>query len=569
MKLNKKIFLFIITLFLMSFMISCNEQDISKEKEENNEDTPLDDEIEEVINEITIVNNETSFFVGQTFTLKSYIGSNPVYYVSSDNEIVSIQSTWGKTLSVGAVVITAYNRYDDSYVDDFLVSVKNNAPTSIELSGSTNYKVGDIVSFYYTITPSNALTDVIWETSDESIVKVNDGIMIAVGSGIVTIKVISKYDENIFDEVTIWIKDNEEYTNDTIINKNKTQVEQVDLSSLQGVLKPLITKGNSFIIGVNGYSTSRGTETQSTSGTGTIYKRYCVLSDGTEVLDDGSVKDFSSYKYYVITCKHLINKVNKVTVYYDNVEKDAEIIAYDEKIDLGVITFYDTKYYPIAVFADSDSVSTGEFVLAIGNTYGVEYENSASFGVVSYNGRYVATDTDGDETNDWDALYIQHDAPVGEGNSGGPLINMKGEVVGINSEMISADSIDNMAFAIPSNLVLELCSQLAQGIVPSRPLLKISVLSVKDIISSNYLLDYYPIPEGITYGMFVAEVDTGGVGEKAGMKPGDIIVEFNGLKIAYSYELRAALGGVIIGSNEEISIIVYRDGEYVTLKAVF
>ena len=126
-----------------------------------------------------------------------------------------------------------------------------------------------------------------------------------------------------------------------------------------------------------------------------------------------------------------------------------------------------------------------------------------------------------------------------------------------------------MGFAIPSNLTVELCSQLSQGIVPERPVFKISVLTVVDILKNEYLMNDYPIPEGITYGIYIAEVDKGGVGDKCGMKPGDIIVEFDGKKITYSYELRAAMGEVIIGSGEEINVVVYRNGEYITLKAVF
>jgi uncharacterized lipoprotein YddW (UPF0748 family) len=90
-----------------------------------------------------------------------------------------------------------------------------------------------------------------------------------------------------------------------------------------------------------------------------------------------------------------------------------------------------------------------------------------------------------------------------------------------------------------------------------------------DILKNDYLLEYYPVPYGLTYGMFVAEVTEGGVGSAAGMLPGDIIIEFNGKKIAYSYELRMMLNEVIIGSNQENIIIVNRNGKLVTLKVVF
>ena len=227
----------------------------------------------------------------------------------------------------------------------------------------------------------------------------------------------------------------------------------------------------------------------------------------------------------------------------------------------------DTNYIPICEFGDSDTVETGDFVLAIGNALSDDDVTTASFGIVSYNVRYVATDTDSDNVNDWDALYIQHDAAVTNESSGGALINLEGKVIGINSIKISAKAVDNMAFSIPINTVINLVSMLEQGIVPTRPLLGVSIIMVKDIINNG--TTGVTIPNDVKYGAYVAEVTTGGVASKAGVQVGDIILEFNGIKIYYSYEIRAALNDVIIGSGDDVILTVYRNGEIIELKAVF
>ena len=148
------------------------------------------------------------------------------------------------------------------------------------------------------------------------------------------------------------------------------------------------------------------------------------------------------------------------------------------------------------------------------------------------------------------------------------MINLKGEIIGINTTKISAASVDNMGFAIPINLAIELASVLEQGIQPQRPKLGITVIAVRDVLASAELQSQYPIPAGITYGMYVAEVSVGGFGHRAGIKPGDILIEFNGMKIYNSAELRAEIGKIIIGSGETKELKVYRDNGIVSLSFV-
>ena len=529
------------------------------------------EDIEEIKDiSVTYSNIEQEIVIGDTFYFGRYIGVTPVYYESNNEDIVKITSRYAVGISKGIALITARSYRDDKVVDTFLIRVVENKPSSISISDYKDIEAGESYKLDVDITPIGTGANVIFESSDESVATISSsGIITGVSKGFVRIKAYVENYENIYDEVVIYVKANHLLTGEEIINQYQDATKTIDVSTLNNVFEPIIKRACSYTIGVNSYVKSYRGMTTLTDASGIIYERYVKLSDGTYKLDDGTVKDFICYKYNVITCKHVIKDANQIEVYYDGKAINAKVISYDTKIDLGVISFEDTRFFPTAVFGDSDDVETGEFILTVGSNYGRDYPDSITMGIVSYYSRYVSTDTDGDNTSDWDSLYIQHDAAIGEGSSGGPLLNMKGEVIGINSVKINSAKVDHMGFAIPSNLVVELCDQLKQGIVPVRPVFKISVLTVRDILNNEYLQTEYPIPDGITYGIYIAEVDRGGVGDICGMKPGDIIVEFDGKKITYSYELRAAMGEVIIGSGEEINVVVYRNGEYITLKAVF
>ena len=126
-----------------------------------------------------------------------------------------------------------------------------------------------------------------------------------------------------------------------------------------------------------------------------------------------------------------------------------------------------------------------------------------------------------------------------------------------------------MAFSIPINIVLDLASQLEQGIIPQRPVLGISAMYVKDIINSDYYSSIYYIPEWLDYGAYITVLVDGSVASTGGLLIGDILLTFDNEKITYSYLLRAKLGECVIGSNQEVEITVLRNNEIITLKVVF
>jgi serine protease Do len=292
----------------------------------------------------------------------------------------------------------------------------------------------------------------------------------------------------------------------------------------------------------------------------------------TTLVNSENVKEF---EYYVITNKHLVQQYNNINVYLGEEigEVPATVIEYDDKIDLAVLKFRSRYFFPVCKIGNSKETEKGEFIVSIGNGQGKELFKSYTFGVVSGVQRYVSTDTDGDGVSDWDSEYIQHDAALNECDSGGAIINMKGEIIGINSTKISSSKYNNMSFAIPINLVMEIVSQLEQGIRPKRATLGVSIIDVTAYHqNTQYYQQVYPnmiISKDIKYGFYVTEVDDSGVAYKAGVQPGDIIVMLNNVELKYSYQVRAELGKFIIGSGDIAEMVVIRNNERVTLYIVF
>lgn len=227
-------------------------------------------------------------------------------------------------------------------------------------------------------------------------------------------------------------------------------------------------------------------------GSGVIYKR--IENKDT----DGNI---ISYTYYVVTNRHVITGSNanyeyKIYAYlgYEDLEIEAEIVGYDTKVDMAVIKFDHSTYIQPVEFANSDEVEKGQFVIAIGNPDGYDYYGSATLGIVSGELRYISDDTDGDNVNDFNATYIQHDASINPGNSGGGLFTIDGKLIGINTLKIVDEEIDNMGFAIPSNVIKSLIENyIEKDIEITRPRLGITGSNVREltnaVIAANGLLE--------------------------------------------------------------------------------
>lgn len=278
-----------------------------------------------------------------------------------------------------------------------------------------------------------------------------------------------------------------------------------------------------------------GTQAQSTAtatGSGII-----ISEDGYILTNNHVVSSGESESYYQVS---EATKVS-VTLFNDTTEYEAKIVGTDEQTDLAVIKI-DKKDLPKAEFADSDSIKVGEFAMAVGNPLGLQ--SSITCGVVSAVNREI-TDTDGKKYT-----LIQTDAAINSGNSGGALVNSEGKVIGVNTLKLSGEDIEGMGFAIPINSTTDITSQLIQYSKVKRPYIGITGMDLTEkLAKENHLVE----------GIYVKSIDDFSAAEKAGLKPGDVIIEADGKKIKTMDELTEIKNSHKIG--DEISVKVNRDGQ--------
>ena len=246
---------------------------------------------------------------------------------------------------------------------------------------------------------------------------------------------------------------------------------------------------------------------------------------------------------YVLTNAHVVDGAEEVTVRMtDRREYTAKIIGVDKPSDVAVVKI-DAKNLPVVRIGDPSKLRPGEWVIAIGSPFG--FDNSVTAGIVSATARPLP----GGETNY--VNFIQTDVAVNPGNSGGPLFNMNGEVVGINSQIYSrSGGYMGLSFAIPIDIANNVREQLiAKGRV-SRGKIGVSIQEVNAQFAESFGLDR-------PHGALVGSVEKGSPADKAGIKPGDIILSANGRAIERSAELPTIIGALQPGA--ETTLEVWRD----------
>jgi len=221
-------------------------------------------------------------------------------------------------------------------------------------------------------------------------------------------------------------------------------------------------------------------------------------------------------KGYILTNDHVVDKAQSVTVTLPSkLEYPAEIIGTDKLTDLALIKIQTPEELVVAKLGNSDSVQVGEWVIAVGNPYG--FDRTVSFGIISGKGRVLPNlPVEIQLIND----FIQTDAAIDPGSSGGPLVNLDGEVIGINSIWVGR----GQGFTIPINTAIEVKNKLLESGDIKRGWIGIAVQP----LSRDYAR-YFSDPE--LEGVIVSDVEPGSPAQKAGLLPGDIIVEFQGEKI--------------------------------------
>ena len=328
----------------------------------------------------------------------------------------------------------------------------------------------------------------------------------------------------------------------------------------------MISVAEKSVLGIANYEYNDNNQlVKSSIGSGFVYKVEGLLSDG-KVANDINDENIIMYKHYIITNRHVVLNSDEIKVYIfeDDKEYDAELIKYDLKDDLALIAFTHDKYIKPLKLGDSQTVKTGDFVIAIGNPEGFDYSNTATLGIVSYPNRYVSVDTDDDNIDDWNLQCIQHDCAINPGNSGGPLLNIYGEVIGVNTLKFATTEIDNMGFSIAVDSVKHTVSFLEKGEVAPRIVLGITIIAVRDVLgidSSTWQYDYN-IPKYIEHGLYITSVTESSIAEGV-FEQDDILLEFNSSIIRKALDLKVELNKFVAGSGDEIKAIVLRDGSQI------
>ena len=266
---------------------------------------------------------------------------------------------------------------------------------------------------------------------------------------------------------------------------------------------------------------------------------------------------------YIVTNNHVVDGATEVKVTLNNNKTyDAKVLGTDDATDVALIKI-DAEGLPYIPFADSDNLRLGEWVLAIGSPYNLR--STITAGIVSAKGRAVgASEMErgrGGEPKLKIESFIQTDAAVNPGNSGGALVNKQGELVGINTMIYSqTGSYSGYAFAVPSNIVRKVVSDLIDFGSVKRAMLGVTGSTVDDETATKMKLN---APEGV----HILDVVKGGAADKAGVKVDDIITEINGSKVATMPDLQAKVNSFRPGDKATVRVL--RDGKKVDLKVEF
>ena len=329
-------------------------------------------------------------------------------------------------------------------------------------------------------------------------------------------------------------------TNDNKSSENTTSVN-TQLISLQGYSDTAIgvaRKVQPSIVAISvEYSVNsifnRSTGTVTAKGSGIIISEDGYILTNNHVVNSTGSSSGSFYE---------IEKANKVTVklYNDDTEYTGTIVGTDSQTDLAVIKI-DKDGLAVAELGDSSSVQVGEFVMAIGSPLGLD--NSVTAGIVSAVNREVSDDDGNKYTT------IQTDAAINTGNSGGALVNSKGQVIGVNTLKLSGTGVEGVGFAIPINSTKSIYEQLIQYSKVKRPYIGIGGIDLDEKTAKA---------NNLVVGVYIKTVEDFSAGEKAGLKVGDVIIEADGKTITTMNELNEIKGQKQIGDT--IKLKVYRNG---------
>ena len=279
---------------------------------------------------------------------------------------------------------------------------------------------------------------------------------------------------------------------------------------------------------------------QISTGTGFIYKKSGKLA-------------------YIMTNNHVVEGADAVQIEFNDNDKriDAKIVGGDKYADIAVLTIENKDEYQIVELGNVDDLKIGDTIFTVGSPMGVNYKGSVTKGILSGKDRMVDVSLNNSTSTDYYMKVIQIDAAVNPGNSGGPLCDVSGKVIGIISLKIVQSEVEGMGFAIPIQDAVKYASIIETGKEVVRPYIGVGML---DLTNEYYLWqNRIMIPEGVDNGVAVVTVEKSSPADKAGLKKGDIIVKIGEVDVSSIAEFRYELYKYDVGNKVKISF--YRDNK--------
>lgn len=331
---------------------------------------------------------------------------------------------------------------------------------------------------------------------------------------------------------------------DTSVDTGNTSNRNVSIDVYSGITKA-VDKAGDAVVGITNIqqSTNFWGQTQESGGTGSgvVYKK-------------------AGDKAYIVTNHHVVADATQLEVSLsDGTKIPAKLLGSDVWTDLAVLEVPADKISVVAEFGNSDKLKPGEPVIAIGNPLGLTFSGSVTQGIISGTERAIPVDIDQDGTPDWQAEVLQTDAAINPGNSGGALINIEGQVIGINSMKIAQNAVEGIGLSIPINSASPIIDDLEKTGKVQRPVMGVELASVNEI-SAYHQQNTLKLPKDVTSGVAIRRVQPNSAADKAGLKELDVIVEMDGEKIRDAVDLRKHLyNQKKVG--DEMKVKFYRDGK--------
>ncbi|MCR5483057.1 MAG: S1C family serine protease [Bacilli bacterium] len=295
-----------------------------------------------------------------------------------------------------------------------------------------------------------------------------------------------------------------------------------------------------------------------------VVKIYTQTSQSVAGWGSGVVYDKDDSKAYILTNNHVVESASKIEIEFtDGSSTEGKVVGSDTISDIAVVSVPVDKILQVGDIGKSADVRLGDTVFAIGTPISLSYKFTVTRGILSGKDRMVEMSSSSQSyfqrnTESWYMRLLQIDASINSGNSGGPLANANGEVIGITNSKLSSSygsaSIENMGFAIPIEDALNVAGQLRSNGKVTRPFLGVSMTTVAQAYRAGIDLD-----SSITSGAVIVEVQKDSASDKAGLKKGDVITKFGDYEIKDYQYLKYYLYRYNVG--DEIAITYIRDGK--------